>query len=395
MLEQRTPQSPQTSHRSTSPAASTGSFSSDAPSRSSTHSSRYPLAWTAAGAGPSASAAPRGLTSDPSTYTSPTSASSTTTTSTTSTGTANPSAPVTVNTPLPVMHLPSPLSGRSSRRAQAGPARAESGSVPDPSAFNFSALLSDLLRDPDAQKDLDAIAEICGRSRLSRANEYAAHREPVGPGAMRAAGDVDDVEIAGAYGGAYGAFNGTITGADHHHHHLQDDGDGTLHVHASSALSHFPPYYSHTAGNNGGLEPVEEAASETSRAASYRDERRSEEPSSGERRSDERRSSERRSSERRSSERRSSALDIFSGDTRRQRRLGDRLGGSPSGSPGRAAAMASASVATTDGIVGSMLDSGSASGSASGVARLSASPRRDARGNEQRAEGRLRWLAGG
>jgi hypothetical protein len=371
-IEQRTPHEPQTStstHRSTSPAASTGSFISDTPSRSSTHSSRYPLAWTAAGAGPSASAVPsRGLTSDPSTYTSPTSASSTTTTSTTSTNTANPSAPVTVNTPLPVMRLPSPLSGRSSRRAQAGPAQAPSGSAPDPSAFNFSALLSDLLRDPDAQKDLDAIAEICGRSRLSRANEYTAHREPVGPGALRVAGDAEDVEIAGAYSGA-------LAGAEHHHH-APDDGDGSLHVHSSSALSHFPPYYSHTAANNGGLEPVEEAASETSRAASHRDERRSEERSSG---------------ERRSSERRSSALDIFSGDTRRQRRLGgspgDRLSSS---SPGRTAAAASASVATADGMAGGMLDSGSP-GRGAVLGRVGV----DARGNEQRAEGRLRWLAGG
>ena len=55
-------------------------------------------------------------------------------------------------------------------------------SAPSPAAFSFTSILSSLSIDPATQSDIDAIAEICGRSRLSMANEYGAHREPVGAG---------------------------------------------------------------------------------------------------------------------------------------------------------------------------------------------------------------------
>lgn len=51
---------------------------------------------------------------------------------------------------------------------------------PGPAAFDFNSILNSLDADTAAQADLDAIAEICGRSRLSLANAHAHHRGPVG-----------------------------------------------------------------------------------------------------------------------------------------------------------------------------------------------------------------------
>ena len=67
-------------------------------------------------------------------------------------------------------------------------------SPPDPKQFSFASILAALDADTSAQADIDAIAEICGRSRLSRADEYGAHRNPVGPVIVGAEGDAEDDE---------------------------------------------------------------------------------------------------------------------------------------------------------------------------------------------------------
>ncbi|PGH27167.1 hypothetical protein AJ80_01124 [Polytolypa hystricis UAMH7299] len=62
-----------------------------------------------------------------------------------------------------------------------GSATATDGPPPQlPSVQDFS--IDGILRaiEPDIQATLDAIAEICGRSRLSLANEYGSHRPPLG-----------------------------------------------------------------------------------------------------------------------------------------------------------------------------------------------------------------------
>ena len=83
---------------------------------------------------------------------------------------------------------------------------------PSPASFSFSSIFSSLSDDAEAQADIDAIAEICGRSKLSLANEYGAHRQPVGPGVdttddvVQIANVEDPVE-------SYDADTGTVVAA--------------------------------------------------------------------------------------------------------------------------------------------------------------------------------------
>ncbi|CAF9907944.1 MAG: hypothetical protein GOMPHAMPRED_006027 [Gomphillus americanus] len=53
---------------------------------------------------------------------------------------------------------------------------------PPPASFSISSILSSLQLDASIQDDINSIAEIYGKSRLSMANEYASHRSPIGPG---------------------------------------------------------------------------------------------------------------------------------------------------------------------------------------------------------------------
>ncbi|KAI4154266.1 MAG: hypothetical protein LQ340_001784 [Diploschistes diacapsis] len=97
----------------------------------------------------------------------------------------SPSSPFTAPR-TGIMHLPlSPHSLTHPHRSSSRSTRHQTRSLPvapSPTSFSFSSILSSLASDPGTQSDIDAIAEICGRSRLSLANEYAAHREPVGAG---------------------------------------------------------------------------------------------------------------------------------------------------------------------------------------------------------------------
>ena len=92
-----------------------------------------------------------------------------------------PSTPILVNSgsrsSSRAMHVPlaSPRSRTSLRKTHIPRS-------PSPASFSFSSIFSSLSDDVEAQADIDAIAEIYGRSRLSLANEYGAHRQPVGPG---------------------------------------------------------------------------------------------------------------------------------------------------------------------------------------------------------------------
>lgn len=104
-----------------------------------------------------------------------------------------PSGPVLVNPGLPPsaptstprtfqMHIP--LSPHSLSRAHRRPKGSSPPHArpPSPTSFSFTSILSSLSSDPSTQADIDAIAEICGRSHLSLANEYGAHRRPIGAG---------------------------------------------------------------------------------------------------------------------------------------------------------------------------------------------------------------------
>ncbi|MCJ1409411.1 hypothetical protein MMC19_003492 [Ptychographa xylographoides] len=48
--------------------------------------------------------------------------------------------------------------------------------LPPPSAFSFSEILAAI--DPDVRASIDTIAEICGKSKMSLANEYGSHLPP-------------------------------------------------------------------------------------------------------------------------------------------------------------------------------------------------------------------------
>lgn len=192
------------------------------------------------------------------------------------------------------------------------------------------------------------MAEICGRSKLSRANEYAAHRDPIGTAVGSGnIGTSEGVDVAGSTGAI------RIAGSDHGSHgdgaHHADDGDGSLHP---ALMTHFAPF-THSSG--AALDTVDEAASEHSRATSYHEERRR------------------------------SALDIFSGSSNRRR-----------GSPGRG----SPSVATAEGtgtgvlVPTSVMDGLGAEQDRAGQGRQARRDSASLSARRREAEGRLRWLAG-
>ena len=123
-----------------------------------------------------------------------------------------PSTPVLVNSASRsssrAMHIPltSPRSRPSLRPKNQIPRS------PSPASFSFSSIFSSLSDDAEAQADIDAIAEICGRSRLSLANEYGAHRQPVGPGADVTEPEVQIIHADEADEG-YGTGTGTVIAA--------------------------------------------------------------------------------------------------------------------------------------------------------------------------------------
>lgn len=102
----------------------------------------------------------------------------------------NPSltVPVSTSTSQPVLVNPAPLepnmpSRVTFRRSKApkasGQVREEpKHDLPPLSAFSFSEILAAI--DPDVRSSIDTIAEICGKSKLSLANEYGSHMPPHG-----------------------------------------------------------------------------------------------------------------------------------------------------------------------------------------------------------------------
>jgi hypothetical protein len=80
--------------------------------------------------------------------------------------------------------------------------------MPAVGAFSFVEILAAI--EADVRGDIDAIAEACGKSRLSLANEYAAHLPPHGArgwgadgGGVRVGEDGDEAEGDG-FGGPWG-----------------------------------------------------------------------------------------------------------------------------------------------------------------------------------------------
>lgn len=53
---------------------------------------------------------------------------------------------------------------------------------PDPSSFTFNSLLESI--GPDADDSITAIAEICGKSKMSLADEHGSHMPPLGEGVV-------------------------------------------------------------------------------------------------------------------------------------------------------------------------------------------------------------------
>ncbi len=144
-----------------------------------------------------------------------------------------PAAIATATTAMPFVR-PLPFRGGGGRRpapgASAVAAAAAAGATsagshtgtsvvepPAPHAFAFASIFAAVTADAAAQADLDAIAAICGRSRLSLANEYAAHRRPVGElhGPPAELATVEERSLAGdeaVAAGADGAVDGAVDG---------------------------------------------------------------------------------------------------------------------------------------------------------------------------------------
>ena len=97
-----------------------------------------------------------------------------------------PPAPAT--TSQPVLVNPAPLEPDMPSRATFRRSKAPKASgqfteepkhdLPPLSAFSFSEILASI--DPDVRSSIDTIAEICGKSKLSLANEYGSHMPPHG-----------------------------------------------------------------------------------------------------------------------------------------------------------------------------------------------------------------------
>ena len=102
----------------------------------------------------------------------------------------NPAPPSSAKDPRSGMYFSGSLPFRGSRAGAKDPAKSPLSlsaardqappSGPTADDFAFSSILASLDDDPEAAAHIDAIAEICGRSRLSRSDEYTAHRRPVG-----------------------------------------------------------------------------------------------------------------------------------------------------------------------------------------------------------------------
>ncbi|EEP79024.1 predicted protein [Uncinocarpus reesii 1704] len=84
-----------------------------------------------------------------------------------------PSQPVVVTTYIAETETRGTMSRRDSRSEHGPPAK-----LPRVQDFGIDGILRAI--EPDIQTTLDAIAEICGRSKLSLANEYGSHRPPLG-----------------------------------------------------------------------------------------------------------------------------------------------------------------------------------------------------------------------
>ncbi|MCJ1382872.1 hypothetical protein MMC17_005985 [Xylographa soralifera] len=109
------------------------------------------------------------------------------------------SAPILVN-PSPFPAMATTGSARPSNRphhpaSKASP-RSPKHALPPLSAFSFAEILASI--DMDVKAEIDSIAEICGRSKLSLANEYGSHLPPHGE---RFPGDIGDTERAELGGG--------------------------------------------------------------------------------------------------------------------------------------------------------------------------------------------------
>jgi len=102
----------------------------------------------------------------------------------------NPShtPPASATTSQPVLVNPAPLEPDMPSRATFRRSKAPKSSgqfteepkhdLPPLSAFSFSEILASI--DPDVRSSIDTIAEICGKSKLSLANEYGSHMPPHG-----------------------------------------------------------------------------------------------------------------------------------------------------------------------------------------------------------------------
>ena len=103
----------------------------------------------------------------------------------------NPAPPTDTPSESSTMYLSSPFSLRRHPHAldPSSPSHQPSISsqrsrpehhIPPETHFSFADILTAALDEPAAQADVDAIAALCGRSRLSLASAHAAHRRPIG-----------------------------------------------------------------------------------------------------------------------------------------------------------------------------------------------------------------------
>ncbi|MCJ1316048.1 hypothetical protein MMC15_001368 [Xylographa vitiligo] len=105
------------------------------------------------------------------------------------------SAPILVNpSPFPTMATTS--SPRPSKHPHhSASSRHPSHALPPLSAFSFADILASI--DMDVKAEIDSIAEICGRSKLSLANEYGSHLPPHGERLLGENGDTSGPELGG------------------------------------------------------------------------------------------------------------------------------------------------------------------------------------------------------
>ena len=98
-------------------------------------------------------------------------------------------------------HAASPSHHPHHHSSAAAPRSRPAHQVPAEAHFAFADILSAALDAPAAQADVDAIAALCGRSRLSLASAHAAHRRPVGACAdPERLSTVDEAAAAGRAG---------------------------------------------------------------------------------------------------------------------------------------------------------------------------------------------------